>query len=55
LSHAHRNERSAYSGEVGYNNLYPYFLMAKDDLDWIDVPESVNGSFYHRVKVGKTA
>ncbi len=54
LSHAHRNERSAYSGEVGYNNLYPYFLMAKDDLDWIDVPESVNGSFYHRVKVGKT-
>lgn len=54
LSHTRRTTNSAYSAEVNYNNLYPYFLMAKHDLEWIDVPESYGGNFYHRIKVGKT-
>ncbi|MBN2348378.1 MAG: TonB-dependent receptor [Bacteroidales bacterium] len=54
LGHTERNSRSAYSTEINYNNLYPYFLMAKHELDWIKVPQSLGANFYYRVKTGKT-
>lgn len=53
-SHTVRNERSAYSGEFNYSNLTPFFLMAQHDLDWVKVPQSLSGSFMHRVKAGET-
>jgi hypothetical protein len=52
--HTHKSVRSAYSGEASYFNTYPYFAMAAHDLDWIKIPQSLNGKFYHRQKVGKT-
>ncbi len=54
VSHTVRNLRSAYSAEANYNNLTPYFLMAKHDLDWEEIPESYSGAIRHRIKVGKT-
>jgi hypothetical protein len=54
ISHTLRNPRSAYSAEASYNNTLPYFLMGKHDLKWIKAPESFNGNFYHRIKIGKT-
>ncbi len=54
LSHTQRFAKSAYNAEMNYNNLYPYFLMAKNDLNWIEVPENYGGNFYHRVKVGES-
>lgn len=52
--YTHKNVRSAYSGEASYNNTYPYFAMASHDLNWTKIPQSLNGKFYHRQKVGKT-
>jgi vitamin B12 transporter len=54
LSHTKRYAHSAYSAEANYNNLYPYFLMAKHELNWIEVPESYGGNFYHRLKIGNS-
>jgi hypothetical protein len=52
VGYTKRYDKMAYSAEINYNNLYPYFLMAKNDLKWIDVPQNLGGNFYHRVKVG---
>lgn len=54
LSHTVRNLNSAYSIEGNYNNLAPYFFMAKHDLDWEKIPESYSGAARHRIKIGKT-
>lgn len=49
-----RKLRSAYSIEANYNNLYPFFAMAKTDLNWFKAPQSVGANLYHRIKIGKT-
>jgi hypothetical protein len=54
LSHTHRGLNSAVSAEANYNNLTPYFLMAKHKLDWAKTPESANGNIKYRIKIGKT-
>lgn len=54
LSHTQRGLKSAISAEANYNNLVPYFLMAKHELDWIKIPESLNGNLKCRLKIGKT-
>lgn len=53
-SHTHKNIRSAFSAEAFYANTYPYFAIASHDLNWTKIPQSFNGKFYHRQKVGKT-
>lgn len=54
LSHTRCNDKSAYSGELNYNNLYPYFLLAKHELEWLKIPQNFGSNFYHRRKIGKT-
>lgn len=54
LSHTIRRPRSAFSAEGFYTNMAPYFLMAQHNLDWEAYPETINGSFSHRQKTGKT-
>lgn len=54
LSHTRHNVRSGYSAELNYNNTYPYFAMATHELDWIHVPQNVEGKFFHRQKIGKS-
>ena len=49
-----RNTRSAISMEANYNNTYPYFLMAKSDLNWKKMPESLGGNLYYRRKTPKS-
>lgn len=49
-----KNTRSAYSGELAYNNTWPYFFMASHDLNWIEVPQSISSNLLHRQKIGKT-
>lgn len=49
-----KNTRSAYSGELAYNNTWPYFFMASHDLNWIEVPQSLSSNLLHRQKIGKT-
>lgn len=46
--------RSAISCDLFYSNTYPYFAMASHDLNWIKIPQDINGKFFHRKKVGKT-
>jgi vitamin B12 transporter len=53
IGHTEVNTRMAYSGEINYTNLYPYFKMAKHHLNWIKTPESFGGNFYCRLKTGK--
>ncbi len=54
LSHTVRRPRSAFSAEGFYANMAPYFLMAQHNLDWEAYPETISGSFSHRLKTGKT-
>lgn len=49
-----RYARSAFSASANYNNTYPYFLMAKHDLSWIKIPQSMDAGVAHRQKIGKT-
>ncbi len=53
LGHTHKGARSAISAEGSYNNLTPYFLMAKHELDWKKIPESFNGRLNYRQNIGK--
>lgn len=54
LGYTKRFMNSAFSSGINYSNLYPYFLMAKHDLDWIKVPQSFDGNFNSRIKTGKS-
>lgn len=54
ISHTKVYNRSSFSLDAGYNNLYAYFMLAKYNLDWIKMPESCNLNFYHRQLVGRT-
>ncbi|MBN2487125.1 MAG: carboxypeptidase-like regulatory domain-containing protein [Bacteroidales bacterium] len=50
LSHTHKGQKSSYSAELNYSNLYPYFLTAQHELEWIKVPQSYSANFFHRHK-----
>ncbi|MBN1119188.1 MAG: TonB-dependent receptor [Bacteroidales bacterium] len=50
ISYTRHNDTRAFSGGVNYNNLFPYFLMSKSNLNWIKIPESYSGKLHYRQK-----
>lgn len=46
-------ERSSLSGKLQYTNISPYFKIISQDLDWVEAPSAIEGSFMARQKVGK--
>ncbi len=53
LAHTQKMNTSSFTLEANYNNLAPYFAMAKHNLDWEKVPESYSGQFRFRQKTGE--
>lgn len=52
LGYTHRFNNSSMTVEANYNNLLPFFTMAKHNLDWDKVPESFSGQIRYRKKTG---
>lgn len=51
--YTHRFDNSSFTMEADYNNLAPFFAMARHNLDWEKAPESFSGRFRYRKRTGK--
>lgn len=47
-------DKGSFAGKLQYTNLRPYFELVEQNLNWDKSPESVNGNFVYRQKVGET-
>lgn len=53
FSHTKRWEKTSISIDGNYNNLYPYYQLVKQDLDWVKMPEALSGTLQFRQRTGK--
>lgn len=54
FSHAHKWENSSVSFNAEYQNLTPYFAIAKQNIDWLKIPENTGSTLAFRQKTSKT-
>ncbi len=54
ISHTKRWDKTSISIDADYTNLYPYFKLVKQDIDWKKAPESVGGTIQFRQKTSKS-
>jgi hypothetical protein len=54
LNHTERWKNTQLSVEGSYSNLQPFFLINRQNTDWVKTPESVNGSIIFRQKTSET-
>jgi len=53
-SHTKRWDNTSIAIEANYANLYPYFQLVKQDIDWKKAPESFGGTLLFRQKTSKS-
>lgn len=50
LSHTHRSDNKSVSASLDYSNLWPYFKLINQKMDYSQAPEELSGSLSYRYK-----
>ncbi len=50
LSHTHRTDNKSISASLDYTNLWPYFKLINQKMDYSQAPEELSGSLSYRYK-----
>ncbi len=53
ISHSKMLKKGSLFGELNYTNLTPYYGLVPQKTNWLEEPESINGTFFYRMNGDK--